>query len=145
MTQETTPTGVKRQTATLDTLLRVLAADVKAGAPRPYSITIPNDGTAKIQLWGTGRDVEVDVATWGRVLGATSVRVEHGWGTYNGPRVHYSVTGEYVDGWILEVWNAGPADQRDSTTSFVPLSVYDDRIIPADEDLERPTSTPVAW
>lgn len=142
MTNDVTPnqTGERESLASF---LRVLAGDVAAGAPRPYSINFPTTGAAKMQIWPEHSDRETGVALWGRVLGATSVRVEHGWGSSGA--VHYSVSGEYGDGWTLEVWTTGDPEPAERATSYVPVSVFLDRLEPADEALELPTSTPVAW
>ena len=120
----------------LASFLRVLAADVAAGAPRPYELSIAMTGMAKMQIW-PDHDREIGVALWGRVLGADSIRVEHGWGSTGS--VHYSVTGEYGDGWTLEVWTAGTVE-RDKSVGYHPIGLYLDRI-----ELEAPTSTPVDW
>lgn len=133
----------------LASFFRVLAADVAAGAPRPYEISVPTVGTAKMQVWPDRDDREVAVALWGRVLGADSIRVEHGWGS-NGS-THYSATGEYGDGWTLEVWTTTGGRDRDDTVGYVPTGVYLDRLeSQVDARLERleldqPTSTPAQW
>jgi hypothetical protein len=114
----------KDATPNLAMFLHTLAADVAAGAPRPYQLSIPVDGTAEMQIW-PDHDRETGVALWGRVLGADTIRVEHGWGSTGS--VHYSVSGDYCPGWTLKVWTAGTVEQ-DKSVAHHPLALYLDRL-----------------
>jgi hypothetical protein len=122
----TTVPAVEIETAetTLPIFLRALAAEIEHGAPKPYCIVL-NRNTATLQLdWHREMPPAAALRMWAEVLGCTSVRVEHNWGS-TGDR--YAAEGNLA-GFRVEVWNAWsdrPAATAGTATSFLPVAELD--------------------
>lgn len=108
----------------LGTALLALAHDIDNGAPAFCSLHV-EPGVIEIQLAGNV-DQPANMAAWARILGMTSVKVEHNWHSHGDK---YTVESILCAGWRLRVWDAWkPAGhQQPSPISYVPVHTLEPR------------------
>lgn len=108
----------------LATALYALALDIDNGAPAFCFLGI-EPGVIEIQLPATEPgQARAELATWGRCLGVTTVKVDHDWAA-SGDR--YAVEGILCEGWRLRAWNAWRRPDSPKPTSHVPLHTLEPR------------------